>query len=95
MATTSVGRCGRTVSSRERPAATLASLLLVLAGYLAGLGYELSQPPVPAQNQQLASWLAARHLHTGLSSYWEANVVALASGFLPATRYVIAAPAPA
>jgi hypothetical protein len=63
-----------------RPAAALAPLLLVLAGYLAGLGYELSQPPVPAQNQQLTSWLAARHLHTGLSSYWESNVVTLTSG---------------
>ena len=63
-----------------RPAATLVPLLLVLAGYLAGLGYELSQPPVPAQNQQLTSWLAARHLHTGLSSYWESNVVTLTSG---------------
>ena len=63
-----------------RPTATLVPLLLVLAGYLAGLGYELSQPPVPAQNQQLTSWLAARHLHTGLSSYWESNVVTLTSG---------------
>jgi len=75
---------GRLLSGRLlaglRPAATLVPLLLVLAGYLAGLGYELSQPPVPAQNQQLTSWLAARHLHTGLSSYWESNVVTLTSG---------------
>jgi len=35
---------------------------------------------VPAQNQQLASWLAARHLHTGLSGYWQSNVVTLTSG---------------
>ena len=33
-----------------------------------------------AQNQQLTSWLAARHLHTGLSGYWESNVVTLTSG---------------
>jgi hypothetical protein len=70
---------GRQLAGR-RAAATLVPLLLVLAGYLAGLGYELSQPPVPAQNQQLASWLAARHLHTGLSGYWESNVVTLTSG---------------
>jgi len=57
-----------------------ALLLLVLAGYLAGLGYELAQPSVPAQNYQLASWLAAHHLSSGLSGYWEANVVTLASG---------------
>jgi hypothetical protein len=71
---------GRGLLAGLRPAATLVPLLLVLAGYLAGLGYELSQPPVPAQNQQLTSWLAARHLQTGLSSYWESNVVTLTSG---------------
>jgi hypothetical protein len=71
---------GGRVLAGLRPAARLVPLLLVLAGYLAGLGYELSQPPVPAQNQQLTSWLAARHLHTGLSSYWESSVVTLTSG---------------
>jgi hypothetical protein len=80
----SAALAGRLLGSRLRaglrPAATLVPLLFVLAGYLAGLGYELSQPPVPAQNQQLTSWLAARHLHTGLSSYWESNVVTLTSG---------------
>jgi hypothetical protein len=55
-------------------------LLVVLAGYLAGLAYELSKPQVPAQNQQLASWLEAHHLHSGLSGYWEANVATLTSG---------------
>jgi hypothetical protein len=57
-----------------------AALLVVLAGYLGGLGYELTQPPVPAQNHQLTSWLAAHHLSSGLSGYWEANVVTLTSG---------------
>jgi hypothetical protein len=56
-----------------------AMLLVVLAGYLAGLGYELAQPPRP-QNHQLVSWLAAHHLDSGLSGYWEANVVTLTSG---------------
>ena len=42
-------------------------------------GREISQPPVAAQDQQLTSWLAARHLHTGLSGYWESNVVTLTS----------------
>ena len=55
-------------------------LLLVLLGYLAGLAHEISQPPVAAQNQQLTSWLEARHLHYGLSGYWESNVVTLTSG---------------
>ena len=65
---------GRLVAARLAPI-----LLLVLAGYLGGLFYEVAQPSVPAQNQQLASWLAAHHLRTGLSGYWEANVVTLAS----------------
>jgi hypothetical protein len=55
------------------------ALLLVLAGYLGGLGYELAQPAVPAQNQQLATWLAAHHLDRGLSGYWQSNVVTLAT----------------
>jgi type IV secretory pathway VirB2 component (pilin) len=57
-----------------------AALLVVLAGYLGGLGYELTRPPVPAQNHQLTSWLAAHRLSSGLSGYWEANVVTLTSG---------------
>ena len=57
-----------------------AVLLLVLAGYLGGLGYELTQPSVPPQNHQLTSWLEAHHLSSGLSGYWEANVVTLTSG---------------
>jgi hypothetical protein len=51
-----------------------------LAGYLAGLAHEVSKPPVAAQNQQLTSWLLARHLQTGLSGYWESNIVTLTSG---------------
>jgi hypothetical protein len=57
-----------------------AALLVVLVGYLGGLGYGLAQPPAPAQNQQLTSWLAGHHLSSGLSGYWEANVVTLTSG---------------
>jgi hypothetical protein len=55
-------------------------LLVVLLGYLAGLAREVSQPTVAAQNQQLTSWLLASHLRTGLSGYWESNVVTLTSG---------------
>jgi hypothetical protein len=56
-----------------------AALLLVLAGYLAGFGYELAQPAAPVQNYQLTSWLAAHHLDSGLSGFWESNVVTLSS----------------
>jgi hypothetical protein len=62
-------------------AARLVPLLAIVAlGYLAGLAHEVSQPPAPAQNQSLESWLAARHLQAGLSGYWESNVVTLTSG---------------
>ncbi|MGH3199591.1 MAG: hypothetical protein ACRDOH_05265 [Streptosporangiaceae bacterium] len=71
---------GRLLAGRLKAAKLLPFLLVVLLGYLAGLAHEIIQPPVAAQNQQLTSWLAARHLHTGLSGYWESNVVTLTSG---------------
>jgi hypothetical protein len=71
---------GRLLAGRLKAAKLMPLLLVVLLGYLAGLAHEMIQPPVAAQNQQLTSWLAARHLHTGLSGYWESNVVTLTSG---------------
>ena len=70
---------GRLLARRLVAARLAPVLLLVLAGYLGGLAYAVAQPSVPAQNQQLTSWLADHHLHTGLSGYWEANVVTLTS----------------
>ena len=60
--------------------ALLPALGVVLVGYLAGLGLEISKPAVPPQAQQLTSWLEHHHLGTGLSGYWESNVVTLTSG---------------
>jgi hypothetical protein len=71
---------GRLLARRLVSARLVPLLLVVLLGYLIGLAHELVQPQVPAQNQRLVSWLAAHHLHTGLSGYWESNVVTLASG---------------
>jgi hypothetical protein len=68
------------LAGRLKPAVLIPFLVVVMLGYLAGLADEIRQPPVPAQDQQLTSWLEARHLHTGLSGYWEANVVTLTSG---------------
>jgi hypothetical protein len=76
----SAALAGRLLGERLRASRLVPILLVVLLGYLAGLAYEISQPDVAAQNQQLTSWLAARHLHTGLSGYWESNVVTLTSG---------------
>jgi len=71
---------GQALAGRLKPALTVPLLLAVMLGYLLGLVGEISQPSAAAQNQQLTSWLAARHLHTGLSGYWESNIVTLTSG---------------
>jgi hypothetical protein len=76
----SAALAGRLLAARLTAAKLMPLLLVVLVGYLAGLVREISQPPVTAQNQQLTSWLAAQHLHTGLSGYWESNIVTLTSG---------------
>jgi hypothetical protein len=55
-------------------------LAVVLAGYLAGAAYEARQPQLPVPNQALIPWLKAHHLTYGLSGYWAANSVTLASG---------------
>jgi hypothetical protein len=60
--------------------ASLAVGLLVLAGYAAGLGYEITQPAVPPANTRLASWLEAHHLTYGLGGYWESSSVTIDSG---------------
>ena len=65
----------RLTRPRLRPLA-----LLLLACYLACLGYAVAQPPVPAADQHLADWLAARHLRSGLAAYWQASGTTLASG---------------
>jgi hypothetical protein len=68
--------------------AGVAALGLVLAGYLAGLGLELTAPTAPPQAAQLTAWLESHPIGTGLSGYWEANVVTLTSGGRVAVRPV-------
>jgi hypothetical protein len=62
------------------------ALGLVLAGYLAGLGLELTAPAAPPQDAQLTAWLESHPIGTGLASYWEANVVTVTSGGRVAVR---------
>jgi hypothetical protein len=57
-----------------------AALAVVLLGYAAGLGLELSRPVVPIESQPVASWLAAHRLSSGLSGFWDSNAVTLATG---------------
>ena len=71
---------GHLLTGRIKAAKLIPLLLVAGLGYLVGLTGEISQPTVTAQNAQLTSWLLARHLHTGLSGYWESNVVTLTSG---------------
>jgi len=76
----SAALAGRLLAERLKAAKLMPLLLVVLVGYLAGLAHEVSKPPAAAPTQQLTSWLLARHLHTGLSGYWESNIVTLTSG---------------
>jgi hypothetical protein len=75
----SAALAGREVARHLGRVAALA-LGLILAGYLAGLGLELSTPSAPPQAAPLTAWLSGHPLGTGLSGYWEASVVTLTSG---------------
>jgi hypothetical protein len=65
-------------SPRVRLAGAVAGIL-VLAGYAAGLGWEVTQPALPAANTSLATWLLDHHLTYGLSGYWTSSSVTLDS----------------
>src|SRR5262249_49714275 len=70
----------RVLGGQLRKARLVPALSIVLACYLAALGYTVAQRSVPAVSQDLADWLAANHLTYGLSSYGLANTTTLASG---------------
>ena len=76
----SAALAGRLLGGRLQASKLVPVLLVVRLGYLVGFAREISQPPVPAQNSQLTSWLLARHLYSGLSGYWQSNIVTLTSG---------------
>ncbi len=72
---------GRTLAARVLRTRLVPLLSVVLAGYALTLGVYASQPPVPALHQDLADWLVAHHLQSGLaSSYWLANITTVDSG---------------
>ena len=72
---------------RPVPAALLAGALL--AGYGASLGYAAAQPSVPPSNAQLAAFLAAHHLTSGIGGYWESSVVTVGSDGAVTIRAVL------
>jgi hypothetical protein len=85
----SAALAGRLLGLRLMAAKLMPVLLAVGAIYLFGLMHEISRPPVSAQSQRLESWLAARHLRSGLSGYWQSNVVTLISGGRVRVRMVM------
>ena len=68
-------RAGRLIPLALAAAAAAAALC-----YAAALGYDAAQPPVAANDQALAGWLAGHHLTAGLAKYWHANNTTLDSG---------------
>ena len=79
---------GRMLGRRFLTARLVPAMTVVLACYLAALGYTVAQPPKPAITQDLADWLVAHHLTYGLSSYGVANATTLASGGAVSVRSV-------
>jgi hypothetical protein len=71
---------GRMLGRRLWKARLVPALSLVLACYLAALGYSVTKPAIPAITQNLADWLGQHNLTYGLSSYGIANTTTLASG---------------
>ena len=69
----SAALAGRLLAGRLIRARLLQGLLVVLAAFIISLVQVVAQPPVPAQDAPLASWLAAHHLRSGLSGYWQAS----------------------
>jgi hypothetical protein len=78
-ATASVGTIPSGTWARRLGLAGFAAGILVLAGYTAGLGYEVTQPAAPPANTSLASWLVGHHLTYGLSGYWTSSSVTVDS----------------
>jgi hypothetical protein len=55
-------------------------LAVGLACYLGALAYNDTQPVQAPLHADLADWLEAHHLTTGLAPYWESNITSLNSG---------------
>jgi hypothetical protein len=71
---------GRLLAGRLMSARLIPVVLAVLAGYLVTLGGNAVAHPAPSEDRQLTSFLAAHHLRYGLSGYWQADAMTLATG---------------
>jgi hypothetical protein len=75
---------GRRVTARLAPA-----LLAALVAYAGVLGYSASRPAAPSDINALGSWLAARHLTSGIGDYAAANNTTVATGGRIQVRSVV------
>jgi hypothetical protein len=66
---------GRLMSARLVPVAAA-----VLVGYVLTLGGNALAHPAPDSDHRLTAFLAAHHLRYGLSGYWQADAMTLATG---------------
>jgi hypothetical protein len=70
-----------------------AAMAVVLAVYAGMLVFDAVQPPVPAADADLASWLAAHDLTRGLAGYWQAGSVTVDSANRVQVRAIADGPA--
>jgi hypothetical protein len=80
LAAAAVKASARTQIARTRVRAGAVAGALLLCGYLAGFGYELTLPSSPPANASLASWLVAHGFRSGLATYWQASSVTVDTG---------------
>jgi hypothetical protein len=72
---------GRALAAlRTGPRVLRPALAVVVAGYLAALGYGAAQPAAAPANQPLVAWLVGHGFREGLAGYWEANSTTVSSG---------------
>ena len=71
---------GRLLAGRLIEARLVPAMSAVLLCYVIALGHGGARPAVPASGQDLAGWLAAHHLRSGLADYGQANDTTLDSG---------------
>jgi hypothetical protein len=75
----SAALAGRLLAPRLTAARLAPALFVVGTGYLLCLGREISAPAQPAIGSELAGWLEAHQLTSGLAPYWQAESTMLAS----------------
>lgn len=86
----------RTWGAEARTRGTVGAALgvVVLCGYLAGFGYELTFPSSPPANSALASWLLAHGFRSGLAAYWQGSSITVDTGDRVTVRAVTGSLAP-